>query len=308
MDERDDELGALLTRGLAEDVDRPVDVARLLDGARAGARRIVRRRRAGAALLTVLALVAAPSGYQALRSEPAGVRIASPPPAEPTPTGPPPSHRGTPPPPPPEATSLTPPETVSAPSLQTVDGRLVVPDSAMLDVEAANALVEPLGASLGTWTADSSPLRDSGWPQVLPCRQPGEGDLSVTEGLRELGSDDGSGATLYTRVTVYATADADEQWAGIRQMLADGTCNGGLTRQPFPQTSLETSVDRYLAEAELDGNYYGVQRIGRVVVEVSLYAPADRAAAREALVQLLDAAVRQAQESGFVAAVEGVGR
>lgn len=305
MSERDDDLGGLLTRALAEDVDRPVDVARLLDGARAGARRIVRRRRAGAALLTVLALVAAPSGYQALRSEPAGVRVASPAPAEPTPTGPPPSHRGTP--LPPEATSLTLPETVPAPSLQTVGGRLVVPDSAMLDLAAANALVEPLGASLGTWTADSSPLRDSGWPQVLPCRQPGEGDLSVTEGLRELGSDDGTGATLYTRVTVYATADADEQWAGIRQMLADGTCNGGLTPQPFPQTSLETSVDRYLAEAQLDGNYYGVQRIGRVVVEVSLYAPADRTAARQALVQLLDAAVGQAQESGFVAAVEGVG-
>lgn len=85
MHERDDQLGTLLTRALAEDVDRPVDVARLLDGARAGARRIRRRRRTGAALLVVLALVAAPSGYRLLEPDSEAVRVASTPvPPEPT--------------------------------------------------------------------------------------------------------------------------------------------------------------------------------------------------------------------------------
>jgi hypothetical protein len=73
----DDALARRLGAALDDGLDSPVDTTSLLAGARTGARRIRRRRRAGTAVLTVLAVAAIPTGYQALQSGPAPRQVAS---------------------------------------------------------------------------------------------------------------------------------------------------------------------------------------------------------------------------------------
>jgi hypothetical protein len=76
----DDALARRLGAALDDGLDSPVDTTSLLAGARTGARRIRRRRRAGTAVLTVLAIAAVPTGYQALQPEAVSRQIASAPP------------------------------------------------------------------------------------------------------------------------------------------------------------------------------------------------------------------------------------
>ena len=73
----DARLAELLGGALSEDVERPVDTARLTAGARRGARRIRRRRGAGVAVLAVLALASVPAGQQLLETPPASMDVAS---------------------------------------------------------------------------------------------------------------------------------------------------------------------------------------------------------------------------------------
>jgi hypothetical protein len=285
----DDELGRLLGQALQGGLGDAVDTARLTAGAQQGARRIRRRRRAGVAVLAVLAVSAIPAGQQLLgQRDPA--RIISQSPATPE------DRAGT------LSAAEPAPAPTTVPSLQHADGQLLVPDDAMLDLDTINARLQPLAVSVGTWTADSSPVGGTGWPRILPCQQPDEGDLRTVQGLRERGSDDGSGATIYTEVAVYRASTIDQQWAEIGQLVRDGTCNGGLTPQPVPGGG--DSGQRYLSEAEVESNYHGVERLGRTVVEVTLWAPGDRAAGRAALAGLLDDAVERVESSGFSAAVE----
>jgi hypothetical protein len=63
---RPDELGDLLSAGLERDLATPVDTVRLLDGARVGAVRLRRRRRAYGAATAVLLVVAVPFGMTRL--------------------------------------------------------------------------------------------------------------------------------------------------------------------------------------------------------------------------------------------------
>lgn len=60
--DRPDELGDLLAAGLERDLATPVDTGRLLDGARTGAVRLRRRRRAYGAVTAVLLVAAVPFG------------------------------------------------------------------------------------------------------------------------------------------------------------------------------------------------------------------------------------------------------
>jgi hypothetical protein len=293
----DDELGRLLAQALQGGLDDRVDTARLTAGAQRGARRIRRRRRAGVAVLAVLAVAAVPAGEQLLGARDGGRLVSQAPATSPDQgAGDAAGSRAVDTPGP-----LSAPAT-SLPPIEHAAGDLVVPDAAMLDLAAVNARLEPLGSSLGTWTADSSPLGGTGWPRRLPCQQPEQGDLDAVQGLRELGSDDGSGATLYTKVAVYRASAIDDQWTTIRQQVREGSCNGGLTPRRIPASG--DGDQRLLSEGELDPSYDGVERVGRIVVEVSLWAPGDRAAGRAAVAALLDDAVERAQSSGFAAAVE----
>ena len=61
-DDRNDDIEARLTRALHDGLDGHVEVGPLLDGARAGARRIRRRRTAAAGALTAMVLLAVPLG------------------------------------------------------------------------------------------------------------------------------------------------------------------------------------------------------------------------------------------------------
>jgi len=62
-----DDLADLLVAGLERDIDRPVDTARLLEGARSGASRIRRRRAVTSAAVTIVAVVALPLAALQLR-------------------------------------------------------------------------------------------------------------------------------------------------------------------------------------------------------------------------------------------------
>jgi len=62
-----DDLADLLVAGLERDVDRPVDTARLLEGARSGAFRIRRLRSVAGAAVTIVAVVALPFAALQLR-------------------------------------------------------------------------------------------------------------------------------------------------------------------------------------------------------------------------------------------------
>jgi hypothetical protein len=73
----DDALARRLGAALDDGLDVPVDTTTLLAGARTGARRIRRRRRAGATVLTVLAIAALPTGYQVLQPSPTARQVAS---------------------------------------------------------------------------------------------------------------------------------------------------------------------------------------------------------------------------------------
>lgn len=111
-------LGAALDGGL----DSPVDTTSLLAGARTGARRIRRRRRAGTAVLTVLAVAAVPTGYQALQPEPepAPRQVAS----VPTTSATPPTALSTPAPAPPSPSPSTKVTLVSLAAPETIPGEV----------------------------------------------------------------------------------------------------------------------------------------------------------------------------------------
>lgn len=298
---QDDELGALLGRALDSGLDAPVDTAGLVAGAHRGARRIRRRRRVGVAAVAVLAVAGVPIGQDLLFPAEQPVEVAATPVQE---ASPPPASLSLPPASDATAGALAQPATPSAtPSptpLARVDGRLVVPTEAMLDLDAARALVAEADAgTLGTWTADSG-VDGTGWPQRVPCSDgPDEGEVAQTQGLRELGSDDGDGATLYTSVVVYQPGEVDAAWERIAASIADGTCEGGLITQTVP-----TEQEDVLVGTSGDGTIaIALRRVGEVVVSTRLYTAtgADTAGLAGAL---LDLATERLHASGFAASVE----
>lgn len=293
---QDDELGALIGRALDSGLDAPVDTAGLVTGAHRGARRIRRRRRAGVAVVAVLAVAGVPIGQDLLLPPEQPVEVAATPVEE---ASPPPAALSLPPAGDATAGELAQPAPSATP-LARVDGRVVVPTDAMLDLEAARAVVAQAGAgTLGTWTADSG-VDGTGWPQRVPCSDgPDEGEVQQTQGLRELGSDDGDGATLYTTVAVYRPDEVDSAWAEVAASIADGTCEGGLITGPVP-----TEQDDVLVGASADGTVaIALRRVGEVVVSTRLYSAA--AADTPGLAgTLLDLATERLHASGFAASVE----
>ena len=292
---QDDELGALLGRALDSGLDTPVDTAGLVAGAHRGARRIRRRRRVGVAAVAVLAVAGVPIGQDLLLPAEQPVEVAATPVQEASPPAAalsmPPAGDAT-------AGALADPAPSATPPVR-VDGRIVVPTDAMLDLDVARAEVAEAGAgTLGTWTADSG-VDGTGWPLRVPCSDgPDDGDVARTQGLRELGSDDGDGATLYTTVAVYLPGEVDAAWEQMAESIQDGTCEGGLVTRPV---SIEEDV---LVGTSEDGSIaIALRRVGKVVVSTRLYSAAATDTAGLAAT-LLDLATERLHASGFTASVE----
>lgn len=277
----DDRLGEAIGRAVRGGGDEPVDLARLASGARAGARRIRRRRRVFLASAGVLALSAVLVGPGLLAPDPPPAQVASPPPVS-APPAPPPFLE-----------------------LERSDGSITVPDEAMLDIATARRVAGRAGAgTLGSWTADTA---TTGWPERVPCSDgPDADEVAGTEALRERGSDDGQGATIYTSVVVYPEGAAEAALRQVATAIEDGTCEGGLVTQAVPVPSAASPhPGPYLVASSDDGTVaLAVRGQGDVLVSVRVFSSAGPDGTLTAATDLADAAVQRLHDSGFLAAVE----
>lgn len=285
--DRPDELGDLLSAGLERDLARPVDTGRLLDGARVGAVRLRRRRRAYGAATAVLLVAAVPFGMARMTgllgtagvTPPAAHDTLNPEPT-PTPTGP------------ASAPVDVPPEDYTGDLAQLVGQAnppgvpVEVPSDAMLVPKDAGADLDRLLTVRGRQTVRSSGV----WDTVdKVCEgQPGGLQWNLKSVVRVYDEPPSTtpGWELKTVVRALTVFGARSQLRWLQRNLETCTPTIGSGRWTL-QSAVSAGQDRVLATID-DGNAVlaiGVVRIGAATSGFCLRVPgsAGSASAREQL-------------------------
>jgi hypothetical protein len=301
----DARLGELLGRALSDGVDEPVDTTTLVAGARQGARRIRRRRRAGVAVLTAVAVAGLPAAHQWLGRETRGAQVASVAPSEPTGTGPtappdaaaiaPPTGEPSRPPVPPTGspTNLGVPEGMA--------GSVVIPDEALLaagDVPFGVETVDDFGHYLRLRTLTTSLCGDGEEPgddaavggRELGLRAGGGSQVSVVSAVRVFSGDGARRSMDFQAASMGGCSYAgDFEVADATGLPGDQAVLGIDDRAPYPDTHYAV----------------GAVRLGATTVGVAAVlegTPEEVLAAQRAL---LEEAVRKLEASGLPAAHPG---
>lgn len=302
----DDLLAARLGAALEHGLDEPVEVTGLLAGARTGARRIRRRRRAGVAVLAVLAAAAVPSGLDALGPHEQAAQVASAPTTpEPevlaTPSTP--TNATTPPTPEPSVVAKPPVRSGDDPAAGTAtpwstDVAYDIPDSVAFAADELPASLE-LHLDLGQYSRLPTVMGQS-------CQDPSIGGAEPVAG-RAWSWSQGASDSLH-EVTVDLVVTGWREGTGpeaFTAMVEDtGSCRWMEPQHAQPPGELTAAGDdAWVAEASSNGLAWGraAVRQGDVLVGVTVQHPDGPAAAAELSRKLAVVAAGRLAETGLEA-------
>jgi hypothetical protein len=299
----DDALGQLLAEGLGRLAAGPVDDGDLLAGARRGAARIRRRRRAALTVASVL-VIGSPVGLAASElmgsSQPShitsatGLRSASPMLGQPAPTGD-------------AATALQDTAQATAPGERIASFSVPATGGTSAPEVAAGAPQVPDAALLTAADLRAATLRqtsDTSYLGPVPASAPADTCGTALDPV--------PAALGRARVFERRTGSSEAWWLlgntvrvlagdGAREYAAAGSGLGCVTGVVVPGTDLAV-VGHGGPDAQGRTHWYAGARVGRVVTEVRLVVPSGSGITRTDVAGLLTSAAKKVTSSGLVAA------